>query len=255
MMNAYAAAVIDVAVLLAVLYFAYEWHRISASIRISRVLIAKAIPYEQHPQNSQMRILVAGDSTAVGIGAATSEQSIAGKLGARYPSADIENVSKSGRTLEGLQEALSTHLSATSSYNIILLQIGANDVTGLTSKGHIRFRLDGVLSLATSHTKQLFVMTAGNVGLSPVFGFPLRLLFTQRSLMVRSVFMTEVAKYTNATYLDLYKSKENDPFTQDIPRYYAADLFHPSGEGYGLWYEELQKVIDLRILSSSKVQN
>ena len=253
-MNVYTAATIGL-VLLVLLYFAYQWNRIASSVRISTVLISKTASYMQHPHNAQMHILVAGDSTAVGVGAVTSEQSIAGRLGARYPSADIENVSQSGLTLQGLQEALSAHLSATSSYDFILLQIGANDVTALTSRSAVRSRLDAVLSLCASHTKYLFVMTSGNVGLSPVFGLPLRLLFTGRSLMVRNVFMAEAAKYTNVYYLDLYKSAQQDPFNKDIARCYARDLFHPSGVGYLLWYTQLQELIDAHTSYSLKIQN
>ena len=40
-------------------------------------------------------------------------------------------------------------------------------------------------------------------------------------------------------YVDLYKSRDDDPFAQEPGRYNAADGLHPSDQGYGLWLHEL----------------
>src|SRR5665213_3447970 len=76
-------------VLLVAAYAAYSYAIIHQASVVGHRIAAQAVPYEQHPPNPAMYILVMGDSTAVGTGAATNTESIAGRLGARYPQADI----------------------------------------------------------------------------------------------------------------------------------------------------------------------
>ena len=45
-------------------------------------------------------------------------------------------------------------------------------------------------------------------------------------------------------YVDLLAAKVSDLFLTDIGRYYSADLLHPSGEGYAVWYAEMKKVLE-----------
>lgn len=228
---------------LGILGYGYSiWHGISVSERKSRQLIASAHPYVQAPANIDQHILVAGDSTGVGVGAQAGD-SVAGRLGSMFPNASIENVSVSGLRVEGLLEILSTHISATSTYDVILLMIGANDTIGFTGKEELRTHLRQVFALASEHGKQVYVMSSGDVGGVPLFLFPLSSIFTSRTKMVRSVFMEEVKKYPNITYVDLFVDEVNDVFQKDALRYYAEDSFHPSKEGYGLWFGKLEEAI------------
>ena len=226
-------------------YGYFIWHGISLSERKSGLLIASAHPYTQSPVNASFRILVAGDSTGVGVGA-SSEESVAGRLGYMFPDALIENVSISGLRVEGLLEILSTHISATSTYDTILLMIGANDTVGFTGKEELRTHLRQIFALASEHGKQVYVMSSGDVGGVPLFLFPLNSIFTSRTKMVRSVFMEDSKKYSNITYVDLFVDEVNNAFEKDVPRFYASDSFHPSGEGYGLWFGKLKEAILLK---------
>ncbi len=224
-----------------VLYAVYVWQGVRRSIDLSVALIAKTSPYEQHPLAVGSRILVAGDSTAVGVGAEPAE-SIAGRLGKDFPQADITNIGVSGLRLEGLQALLEKHQGK---YDLVVLQIGANDITGRTPYEVIRKNLDQVLVQAATLGTETLVLTAGNVGLSPVFRWPLGPYITARTRVVRTIFMEVVAKQPNAAYVDLFEEKEEDTFSTDIDRYYAPDYFHPSGDGYGVWYKKVRAKLDL----------
>lgn len=226
-------------------YGYFIWHGISLSQRKSQLLIASAHPYTQTPANASSHILVAGDSTGVGVGAEAGE-SVAGRLGLMYRNASIENVSVSGLRVEGLLEILSAHISATSTYDVILLMIGANDTVGFTSKEELRTHLSEVFALTSAHGRAVYVMTSGDVGDVPIFRFPLSSLFTSRTRMVRSVFMDESKKYSSITYVDLFAPEVNEAFKKDALRFYAKDFFHPSGEGYGLWFSKLREAILLK---------
>ncbi len=220
----------------AVLYAFYVWHAVRRSIDISIGIIEKSEAYEQHPAVASSRILVAGDSTAVGVGAEPAD-SVAGRLGKDFPGADITNIGVSGLRLAGLKELL-THQKGP--YDFVVLQIGANDITGRTPYENIRSELSEVLTLAGGLGKETLVLTAGNVGLSPAFHWPLSAYITARTRAVREIFITEVTKSPNAAYVDLFEEKEDDVFSTDIPRYYALDYFHPSADGYEVWYKKVR---------------
>lgn len=227
---------IAAALLFAVLgYGFYVWRTIARSIDISLGLIKVAKPYEQHPASPSMRILVAGDSTAVGVGSAP-EFSIAGRIGKDEPNADITNIGVSGQRLEGLLIKLSTQKG--NSYDLVVLQIGANDITGRTAYSDIQARLAQALTDARALAPKVVVMTSGDVGLAPVFKWPLSAYLSARTRAVRDIFITEASRHLGVTYVDLFAEKKDDVFLTDIPRYYAPDFFHPSAEGYGVWYSQ-----------------
>lgn len=199
-------------------------------------------PYEQNPENPTMNILVAGDSTGVGTGVTDNRDSIAGRIGRDYPHAQITNISENGLTLAALAKKLTAHTEA--NYDMVVLQIGANDVVGVRGLGMIAPELRTVLDQAEAKGKRVVLITAGNIGLAPIFRWPLSAYLTKRTLAVRQLFMKEAATRNTVTYVDLFESAETDIFSTDITRYYALDRFHPSGAGYGVWYEKVQQVIE-----------
>jgi lysophospholipase L1-like esterase len=221
-----------------ILYIAYP---VWSGIQASKELQADAVAYQQHPDNPRLHFLVAGDSTAVGTGAKDPLDSVAGRLGARYPEADITNVSENGLRLAGLKEKLEALPERR--YDLILIQIGANDVVNFTALDDVTSRLRSVLDLAEKQSEMTVVLTSGNIGLSPIFKPPFSNLISWRTRQVRDIFMEEIGARDQVRYVDLYREKGNEPFNTDVPRYYAADLFHPSGEGYGLWFRDIEKVL------------
>ena len=84
------------------------------------------------------------------------------------------------------------------------------------------------------------LLSCGNVASALLFPRPLAFLWERRTLLVRDMFMRAASKQ-GVTYFDLYRDKKTDPFFLEPYRYHASDLFHPSGEGYGLWYENFKK--------------
>jgi len=217
-------------------YGLYVWRSVHGAISISEGLIRDAVRYEQHPVIPSMRILIAGDSTAVGVGSAPKD-SIAGRIGAANPDADIVNRGVSGYRLADLIPILKTEEGTM--YDLVVLQIGANDVTGRTSYIDVKSRLREVLSASTKISRRVIVLTSGDVGLSPVFKWPLSTYMSTRTLGVRKIFKGEIAKLPSVTYIDLYQDREHDVFLTDVEKYYAPDFFHPSGAGYGVWFNQI----------------
>lgn len=234
---------IGVTLLLAIVVgfaIAQAW-KIRSAAYVTGVIQAESHAYEQHPENPRAFVLVVGDSTAYGLGASTSTQSIAGRIGADFPNADIRNIGAIGQKLADLKSALSS--LENKHYDLMVIQIGANDVTRLTPYADIRTRLREVLALADNSADQVIVLTAGNIGTSPVFLPPVSTYMTHRTRVTRTIFMDEISKHPKAQYVDLFVERSQEPFLKDIERFYAPDKFHPSGDGYGLWYAKLRKLI------------
>ena len=233
---------IIVVVVVIIGYIAYVAYPIYKAIHQTKYLMAEAVPYQQDPPNAKFSILMAGDSTAVGTGAATPAGSTAGLIGAEYPDASISNIGVNGLKLDGLLQKFQ-EMPTTTQYDLIVIQIGANDIVGFTPLSKVSSELSQGLVLARQHAKHVVVLTAGDVGLAPVFRFPLSYIFEQRTLAVRKIFMSEIAQYQNVSYVDLFKYRNDEIFNTDIPKYYAADHFHPSAAGYAVWYQSIKPQI------------
>ena len=222
-------------------YTLLVWLTVSRSINASKPLIARAIKYERHASASAMRILVAGDSRAVGVVAGDNTYSLAGRIGNNFPQAGITNIAVSGSKLADLEAQLISQKG--SRYDLIFITIGANDITGRTQYADANASLGRVLSATDALGSKTIVLTAGDVGLSPAFLWPLSRYFDARSRGVRTLFMNEIAKHAQAQYVDLFREKKDEVFNTDIPRYYAADHFHPSAEGYAVWYTQFKPLL------------
>lgn len=219
----------------------YLYYPIYQAKKTGRKIVASTIPFEQHPALPNKYILVAGDSTAAGVGANNPQETIAGRLGKEFPNADITNLGVSGDKLSELLSILKSLEQR--HFDLIVLQIGSNDITHFTSSEKIRNEIGQILAICDKLSYKTILLTSGNIGNAHVFHWPLTWLFTARTLQLRSIFMEESAKHPQVSYIDLYTDRENDPFEKDIKKYYAPDLFHLTGEGYGVWYEHIQKAI------------
>ncbi len=209
-------------------------------IREPAGLIAATTKFERKTEGGTPRILVIGDSTGVGVGSSAPILSIAGRLGTTYLRAYIENHSVSGaRTAEVAAQIADTPLH---SFDIVLIQVGANDVTHFTNAEELRASVADLLKRSHDVGAHVFLMTSGSVGHAPLFIYPFSKIFTDRTLAVRAIFSDEARK-AEAQYIDLYHAREDDIFLTDPKKYFASDSFHPSEEGYGVWYEELKKAL------------
>lgn len=225
------------AVIIGVLIF--DGIRVYTRIQKSSVLVAKSSPFQKHLENPRLRILVLGDSTAVGTGAADTSDSTAGRLGELYPHASIVNKSVNGLKIGGLLDILSA-IPPTEHFDIILIQIGANDIIRMTPLSTIKSGIEEVLAKARVVSDSVLVLHAGDIGQVPFFPWYVGVLMHYRSIAVQSVY-SEAAKNAQAEYVDLIDSTVGATLKQDPGRYYASDGLHLSGDGYGLWFAEIEK--------------
>lgn len=201
-------------------------------------LIRAARPFERRIENGSPRILIIGDSTGVGVGSDTPEHSIAGRIGSDFQNAYIENRAVSGARVQ--DAVLQFDGVGDNSFDIVFLQVGANDVTHFTDLDTLESELDTLYGMAKKAGKKVFHMSSGSVGFAPAFVWPFGDIYTARTLKVRDVLMRESAK-AGVHYIDLYQPRETDIFLTDPKKYFASDSFHPSADGYAVWYVEVRK--------------
>lgn len=206
-------------------------------LRKGTKLADNAIPYSQ--EGNGMNILVLGDSTAVGTGVKDNQDSTAGRLGQKYKDAKITNLAKNGLRLEGLKEIINTQVKD-EHYDLILVQIGANDIIRMKSMEDIETDIREILT--SLRADKIIVLHSGNIGEAKFFPFYIRGILTKRSREARDIY-TKVAKETNREYVNLFDSPIAKLLKEEPTTYYAEDYLHLTGEGYGLWFDEIEKHI------------
>ncbi len=206
-----------------------------------RQLVKSSVRFEQVSTQAHMKILVVGDSTAVGTGSKNPSFSTAGRLGSVYPEAEIKNLAINGLKLEGFNTILK-NLGNKEKFSLILAQIGANDIIRFHSMKRIEGEAEEAFSLLSQKAEKVIILHSGNIGNSKFFPFYLKPFLSKRSREVREIYITLANKY-KITYVDLYTSSSEHLLEEDPKKYYAKDMLHLSDDGYGLWFDEIKKFL------------
>ena len=189
--------------------------------------------FEQSPASPGKVILFVGDSTVVGTGADIPEHSIAGRFGAQYPNAKIINRGINGQKIHQLEAELDP--TKENKADILVIQIGANDILRFTPLFHIKRDLIKLLEKAFILSKTVVLLHSGRVGDAPFFPKAIGWLWNIKAAQVRRLYIKE-SKRTGARYVDLF---EADLSYND----YAGDLVHPNENGYKIWFEKILSTI------------
>ena len=226
-----------IGVLLIISIFAYQLSRFLKLEKIGKNMARITVPYSRQVRNPMKRVLIVGDSLAVGVGSSIPEHSIAGLLGKDYPDADITNLAVSGSKIKDVLKTLES--SKDLGYDLILIQVGGNDVVQFTDIDSAKNDTDELLKIAKTKSDKVLFYTSGSVGYAPIFTVPVSWIYTYRTQKLYSV-LKKVANDNNVTYIDLLYTKKDDPFKTDIDEYYANDYFHVSDAAYEVWYQKIK---------------
>ncbi len=221
----------------------------ASRIRFSRRLAARAVCAESSPARCRRTIVIAGDSTAFGVGALPAE-STAGRLAAAFPHARVINVARSGANIEkvlGQLARVTEQLARIGCRKVdfVLIHACANDVIEFRSPEDVEEDLRAVIALARGLSDNVVVMPGQNFSVAPFFLRPLKGIITWHARKIHAV-VARVTAELGVTFVDLFRDPSEDPFVKEPKRYYCADGLHPSGEGYGLWYSALMGAVPLK---------
>ena len=197
-------------------------------------------PLQRTLVQPSLRLLIVGDSTAVGTGATTPQASVAGLLGERFPRLHIDNRSSDGAKFAGLL----AQLDGDERFDMVLVMAGGNDVVRLRGMKALQNDVERVAQRARQRAAMVVLMPAGNVGNAPFFFAPVSWWMTWRSRQLHA-FVNVAAARHDAVVVDLFRERADDPFVQR-PELNAVDGLHPNDAGYRVWFGELMAQANLR---------
>jgi lysophospholipase L1-like esterase len=190
-------------------------------------------PGERHGRlgsGPALRLLIAGDSSAAGVGAASQAEALSGYLGAelaRSCRVDWTLNAKTGRTVRDVIDAL--HAAPAEGFDVAVVCVGVNDVTGATRSAQWVARLRELVGLLASRYGVAHVLFSSlpPMHLFPALPQPLRWCLGARARHFNDLLRGVVAADARCELLELQLPMQ--------PRYIAADGFHPGADAYALW--------------------
>lgn len=207
-------------------------------VQIGRGLARKAVPYRQSGDPQGRRLLVLGDSTAVGTGASQPALSVPGRIGADRPGWHIDNRARNGARMRDLPAQLA---EADAAPDLVLLMAGGNDVIWGSDMGEVEAVLRRLLLDLRQRGARVLLMPCGDLAHAQLLS-PLAPWMHRRSTALHAA-VARAAAGGLATVVDLRQPRDRDPFVLEPRRMHAADGLHPSDDGYAQWYRSLQPAL------------
>lgn len=192
-----------------------------------------------------LRLLVVGESTAVGVGATRPEAALAPRLADalhREQGRPVrwQVVGENGIRAAGLAQKLRRHRELLGA-DVAVVLLGANDTSGLSSvPGWLR-DLGSVLSLLGERCERIFVAPVPPFHLFRLLPYPLRWLLGHRGLALCDA-RRALARPGRVIVMEGEFPRER--------RYLATDGYHPSDVAYETWANQIADVIKNNPLDS-----
>jgi lysophospholipase L1-like esterase len=210
--------------------------------RAHRICDACAFEPGHRPAGATRRLLIVGDSTAVGIGAEAPSETLVGRIAAQFPSTLVENHARMGARAADMTTQLAC--AAEGRYDAALIAVGGNDVLRGTRHDAFRAALEEAIRRACALSEIVIVVNCPNVGAAPLFPWPLSALLSRRSLRYRATFEAVCAGHP-VDFINFTYEPKFDPFRRARSVYFAADGLHPTGAAYALCFERLKSATRL----------
>ncbi len=195
-------------------------------------------------QGPLLRLLIAGDSAAAGVGAASQDEALSGRLvGYLRPhfTIDWRLLAVNGLDSPGLVKRLEE--APADRFDVVVLSIGVNDVTSLRSPSQWLQWQDKLANVIQSRFEpQLLIHSA----IPPMHGFT---ALPQPLRRFMGAWAIEMNQRLEATLSGKTGRMLHWPFREAATEGLAADGFHPGPVGYDRWAQGLSKVITLAQLS------
>lgn len=126
--------------------------------------------------------------------------------------------------------------------DIVLLSVGANDVTHITSLDALEKDLNEIMKKLIQSNCNVKIIVTGTPDMGTVKRFlpPLSWIATLQSKRLNSIFNTIVTKH-NITYAPIFETV--GPIFRNNQSLFSNDNFHPNNDGYAVWNVVLKKSI------------
>lgn len=181
-----------------------------------------------------LRLLITGDSSAAGVGAATQDVALSGQL--------VDRLSRSHRVswrLEATTGATTRDTLARlasmvpQNFDVVVVALGVNDVTRATSRRTWMARQTRLADVLSKNFGARLIIASGlpPMGAYPMLPQPLRWVLGAQSQRFDQALAQVADAHNRLSHLAL-----TTPFEA---RFQATDGYHPSPEAYALWADLL----------------
>lgn len=182
------------------------------------------------PGSPILRVLITGDSAAAGVGAASQEEALSGELVARLGETvgvEWRVIARTGLTTGATIRMLEKEPDDI--FDVALVSLGVNDVTGRRSPEYFRERQEALLELLARRfsVRHVLLTSVPPMHCFPALPFPLRQVMGLRARKLDDVLRDIAARHDWVTHLDM--GRDADPADM------ASDGFHPGPTAYAEW--------------------
>jgi lysophospholipase L1-like esterase len=199
-------------------------------------------------EGKELNYLILGDSTSIAQGA-DYDQGFAVKtaenLSMNYK-VRYQNFGVSGARIN---DVATDQLERSKNFmpDVVLVAVGANDVTHITSLGSIKTDIKTIINTLRERNSDVKLVFTGAASMGDVQRFvqPFKWFMGVRTDSVNKVF-EEVAMKENVSFA--YVARDTGKQFAEHPGYFAQDKFHPNNQGYAVWTEVLNRVIDSSVV-------
>lgn len=195
-------------------------------------------------EGPQLTYVVMGDSTGVAQGAEYSEgyAVASAKHLAQTHTVTFVNTAQSGAVAKDVANKQAAH-AASHRPDIVLIAVGANDVTHLTRGATIERSMQQTIDQLKAANPTVRIVVTGAPAMDTVTRFPwtVQRLARMRVDQVNRVF-DRLAASNDLTFAPIAEQTRT-AFEAD-PTLFAADKFHPNARGYALWTPVIIRALD-----------
>ncbi|MBE1285212.1 MAG: SGNH/GDSL hydrolase family protein [Rhodobacteraceae bacterium] len=211
-------------------------------VRRSARLLPEAAGPRQGTTGSgpDLRLLIAGDSSAAGVGVAAQAEALSGQLATclseRFTVHWQVEATTGHRTRDALQRLADLE---TVRFDVVVTALGVNDVTRGTSARRFADQQNQLLDLLIERFKAKCVIVSGvpPMDLFPALPNPLSWVLGEQSRRLDAALADAVSRFPRAQHLQFQ--------LPDDPEMAAQDGYHPSAEAYRLWAREIADRISM----------
>jgi lysophospholipase L1-like esterase len=204
----------------------------------------------QSSSSAPFRYVVIGDSTGVGQGAKDQADNFSCQyarevLVKQHSAVKVYNLAVSGAKT---QDVLAKQVRAAIALDpdLIMVSIGANDVTGLVGADEFRRNYTMILQQLTANNQQKLQIILLNIpafSTSPLLWEPYRSAAHWQAGNFNEIMEAIAKTESNIKVVDIYRGTEAD-FRRFPKLNFSEDNFHPSAAGYGVWTRVIAQTLN-----------
>ncbi len=185
-----------------------------------------------------LRLLIVGDSAAVGVGEKTQDTALLGQLVkhlSNYTTVEWDLIARTGGTTTTTMQWLCE--TQAKSYDAVVVSLGVNDVTRQVPLRKWLNQTDNLLNLLTTKfaAKRIYTTNLPPMGSFPALPQPLRWIIGLRVNRFNLAMEQHQAKRPEITRISINLKLD--------PALMASDGYHPGTAVYALWAREVAKAI------------